>query len=145
MIILSYKRLVVILFLDFVIFALLILLFTYFGMSHVIFTLVGLLILLLGVYDISTGQLSKMVALLLGLPIFSGVSSKILNYLPVLISLGLLVYSLPQFWYHGLINDSQQRVMQQAHLSSMALGLLAACLLITLLASIIYFRDTRKK
>jgi len=143
-IILSHRQLTLFLFLDFIIFSGVLLLFTYYGTMHLFLALLGMGALVLGIYDISTGALSHIFSCLLGIPGLSNVQKRMVNFLPLIIAAGLLIFSVPQFWRHGFVNRQQMEIMQQFNLSTIVLGLFVACMLLAVLATTFYLKEARK-
>jgi hypothetical protein len=95
---------------DLVSMLLLLLFLTYFGMSHVFLLLSGMVFLFLCLYDSRTGRLSDLFILLFSLP--APVNYGRLNWIPALLSLLLVIYSMPILFEHGLVNTIQRSSMQ---------------------------------
>ena len=104
------RKLILFIILDLVVLLLFLLLLAYYGVSHVLFLVLGLLFLVMSAYDNRTDRLSAVLALLFNLPPASG--NKRLNWLPLLLSLALIIYSLPLLLEHGLVNSIQRWSMQ---------------------------------
>ncbi|MEW5784684.1 MAG: hypothetical protein AB1767_06370 [Bacillota bacterium] len=105
--------------LDLLFLLLLLLFMVYFGLSHVFLLGLGILLLLLSLYDCRTGRLSSVTALLFGLPEVSDNGK--LNWLPILLSLVLVFYSAPILKQHGLVNTAQRWAMQSGLFQRLAL------------------------
>jgi hypothetical protein len=117
---------------DLVSMLLLLLFLTYFGMSHVFLLLLGTVFLFLCLYDSRTGRLSAVFTLMLSLP--APKDKGRLNWIPALLSLVLMIYSLPFLFKHGLVNTSQRAAMQGGLFSQFALSAGAAAAVIILVA-----------
>jgi len=103
---------------------LLLLFFSYFGMSHIFLLLAGALYLCLSVYDCRTGRLSEIFVLMLSLPGSQGKGR--LNWLPMLLSVVSISYCWPLLVEHGLVNEAQRLSIQRGLFPQFALWSVAA-------------------
>ncbi len=133
---------------DLLVFSLLLFLFTYLGMVHLFLALLGGIIFLLGVYDLLTGHLSAILSLVLGFPgEFSGSYRKknILNYLPLVVSVFFLAYSVPMIWQKGWIIEQHREMMQEAYFSFLTLGVIVLAAVISVLCMVFYLWQLKEK
>lgn len=117
---------------DLVSMLLLLLFMTYYGMSHLFLLLIGTVFFFLCIYDGRTGRLSAVFKLMFSLPEFPEKGR--LNWIPVLLSLILVSYSLPLLMEHGLVNVSQRALMQGGLFPQFVLWAGAAAAIIILVA-----------
>lgn len=85
------------------------LLFVYLGMGHTLLLCIGLLFLILGLYDLRTGRLSVLIHKLLYQQTYTPISAwplrgGILNIIPLLMAGGIVYYSFPLVIAHGFVN-----------------------------------------
>lgn len=107
----NIRRYILLLLLDTLLMVLLILLFTYFGMAHLILLFFGLLCFVMTWYDYRSAHLSEFFALLLGMSTIE--RNKKLNLLPILLSLIPMVYGFNYLFRYGVINTGQRCAMQE--------------------------------
>ncbi len=89
----------------------LLLVLSYYGMSHLLILSLGLIILFAALYDLQCGQLSAFFSAFLGLE-GSGDLGRF-RWLPVILAALLLFLSLPVVFEHGWVNETQCWAMQQ--------------------------------
>ncbi len=121
----------------------LLLFLTYRGMSHIFLLVAGIFFFCITIYDNRTGRLSALFALMFSLP--GPVEKGRLNWLPALLSLVLIIYSLPLFFKHGLVNHTQRVSMQTGLFPRFAIYAAAATSLIAAIAvyTVISYRGKR--
>ena len=107
----NYKKAIIFIVLDLVTLLAAILLFAYFGLSHLFMLFLGGLFLVLALYDLRSGELSALFSAFLGFP--EGDEFKRFQWAPILLSTLLLAVSLPALLEHGLVNSGQRWAMQQ--------------------------------
>lgn len=129
--------------LDFSSLAAVFLIFTYYGMCHILLLFLGLLFFFLGIYDLRTGVLSLLIRQLFGLS-RKEKQSGILNLIPVMLSVIVVLYSLPLLLQHGLINTSQESLMQGNIFIQFTIMLIGATLFVLIAAAGSYFWGGRK-
>ncbi len=96
---------------------------SYYGMSHLLLMAMGLVFLLLTLYDLQTGSLSEFFSEFLGLS-DPGELGK-LKWVPVVLSALLLMLSVPIFIEHGFVNTDQRWAMQHGQFIRVAIPALA--------------------
>ncbi len=92
---------------------------SYYGMSHLLLLLLGLVILIAAVYDLQSGLLSAYFSDFLGLESPSELGR--FRWLPVILAAILLMLSLPAVFNYGLVNEGQRWAMQQGQFIRVAL------------------------
>jgi hypothetical protein len=128
--------------LDLAVLLIILLLLVYYGMSHLLLLAMGLLFLVLIIYDLRSGNFSKFFSGFLGLS-NSGELGR-LKWLPVILSLVLLMLSLPVFLEHGLVNEAQRWAMQQGQFIRVALPAIAGSIAVIAIAVWTIFSDSSK-
>lgn len=127
-------RLIVLLILDLIILVAVLLIFTYFGIAHLLLLLIGALIILTGFFDINTGIFSEVFQQYFNLP-GNYSKGKILNLLPLLLSLIVIWYSIFQLMDHGLVNDAQKAIMQDNYSGEFIVAVMGVSAVIILIAA----------
>lgn len=127
---------------DLVILLLLLLLLAYYGLSHIFIIVLGAILLFLSAYDNRHGRLSAVLGLFLALP--DPPEKTWLNWLPVALSLALVLYGLPQLLAHGPIDWVQRRAMQEGLFLKFSLWASAVTALIITAAVCSILRSYRK-
>ena len=89
----------------------LLLVLSYFGMSHLLILMLGVIILIAALYDLQSGCLSAFFSDFLGLEGPNELGR--FRWLPVILAALLLFLSLPVVFEHGLVNEAQRWAMQQ--------------------------------
>jgi hypothetical protein len=84
---------------------------SYYGMSHLLILILGLVILLAALYDLKSGRLSAFFSEFLSLEGPNELGR--FRWLPVILAALLLFLSLPVVFEHGLVNEAQRWGMQQ--------------------------------
>ncbi|MBS3943013.1 MAG: hypothetical protein KGZ32_02045 [Dethiobacter sp.] len=122
---------------------LLLLILSYYGMSHIYLLLSGVLYLCLSVYDCRTGRLSEIYALMLSLPGHEGIGR--LSWLPKLLSVVSISYSLPLLVEHGLFIEAQRLSMQRGLFPQFVLWSVAAAgaIMAVAVCTVIFNREKR--
>lgn len=128
--------------LDLAVLLIILLLLVYYGMSHLLLLAMGLLFLVLIIYDLRSGNFSKFFSGFLGLS-NSGELGR-LKWLPVILSVVLLMLSLPVFLEHGLVNEAQRWAMQQGQFIRVALPAIAGSIAVIAIAVWTIFSDSSK-
>jgi hypothetical protein len=128
--------------LDLAVLLIILLLLVYYGMSHILLLAMGLLFLVLIIYDLRSGNFSKFFSGFLGLS-NSGELGR-LKWLPVILSVVLLMLSLPVFMEHGLVNEAQRWAMQQGQFIRVALPAVAGGIAVIAIAVWTIFSDSSK-
>lgn len=117
------KKMAIFIAADLAILLALLLISSYYGMSHLVLIIMGLLFLALTLYDLKSGELSLFFSEFLGM---SGAEELTrLKWLPVILSGILLIISLPVFLEHGFINETQRWAMQGGQFARLALPAIA--------------------
>jgi len=135
---------ILLLILDVVFLIVVFLLFTYYGMTHLLLFIIGLLILVTGLYDFKTGIFSELLRQLFNSP---GKQKKggIYNVIPLLMSLVVIIYSIPQLFEHGLINRGQESLMSGNYFFQFAIWLVVLSLFLLIAAIGSQFWKERNK
>ncbi len=107
----NYRKVALFIALDLAFLLALILIFAYYGISHLVLLAMGLCFLLISIYDLRSGAFSALFSDFLGFP-ETGELTKY-QWLPILLSTLLLAVSLPVLLEHGLVNIDQRWAMQQ--------------------------------
>jgi hypothetical protein len=127
--------------LDLALLLLILLLLAYYGMSHLMLMLLGLLFLVITLYDLRSGNLSLFFSQFMGLP-DPGDLGKI-RFLPLILSALLLILSLPVFLEHGLVNEAQRFSMQQGQFFRVAIPAILGGLAVIAVAVWTLYRGNR--
>ncbi|MBW6464784.1 MAG: hypothetical protein K0B84_11475 [Firmicutes bacterium] len=121
----------------------LLLFLSYYGMSHLVIMLMGIVFLVLTLYDLRTGILTNLFSEFLNLPGPEELGS--LRWLPVILSTILLYLSVPVLLEHGLINSAQRWAMQHGHFSRIALPAIAGGAIVIAIAIWTLIRGSKSK
>ncbi len=113
------RNLAIFLAVDLAVLLTILLILSYYGMSHLMLLVMGLVFLLLTLYDLNTGILSAFFSEFLGLSNSAELGR--LKWIPVLLSSLLLLLSIPAFLEHGLINSDQRWAMQHGYFLRLAI------------------------
>lgn len=92
---------------------------SYYGMSHLLLLLLGLIVMIMALYDLQSGLLSAFFSDFLGLENPSELGR--FRWLPVILAAILLMLSLPALFNHGLVNEGQRWAMQHGQFIRVAL------------------------
>ncbi len=128
---------------DLVLLLALLLFLSYYGMSHLMIFLLGLFFLVITVYDLKTSWFSSLFSAFLNLPGSEELGS--IRWLPVTLSVLLLVFSLPVLFEHGLVNSSQRWAMQGGQLLRVAIPAVAGTAIVILIALWTLFKGMKRK
>jgi hypothetical protein len=121
----------------------LLLFLSYYGLSHLLILAMGLLFLVLTLYDLKSGALSELFSDFLGL---SGTNELgPIRWLPVILSGLLLFLSLPVLLEHGLVNTAQRWAMQHGQFARVALPAIAGGLVVIAIAIWTLFKGSKSK
>jgi hypothetical protein len=121
----------------------LLLFLSYYGLSHLLILAMGLLFLVLTLYDLKSGALSELFSDFLGL---SGTNELgPIRWLPVILSGLLLFLSLPVLLEHGLVNAAQRWAMQHGQFARVALPAIAGGLVVMAIAIWTLFKGSKSK
>ncbi len=104
---------------DLAVLLLILLVLSYYGMSHLMLLIMGLVFLILTLYDLNTGKLSAIFSEFMGLSDSAEIEK--LKWIPVFLSSLLLILSVPVFIEHGLINSEQRWAMQHGYFLRLAI------------------------
>ena len=135
------SKFIMFLVLDLIILIAVFLIFIYFGILHLLLLFIGAVILISGIYDISTGVFSELFRQFLNLPSNQSSGRNFFNIIPLLLALIITWHGIHQLLEHGFINRSQLNLMQENYF---LIALLASSLLILVLAVIVYRGRGRK-
>ncbi len=128
---------------DLIVLLSLLLLLSYYGLSHLAMLAMGLLFLMLTLYDLQSGVLSQFFSEFLGLA-GPGELNR-LKWVPVMLSTLLLVLSLPVFLEHGLVNTTQRWVLQQGQFLRLALIAAGGAAAVIFIAVLTIFKGGKKE
>jgi hypothetical protein len=121
----------------------LLLFLSYYGLSHLLILAMGLLFLVLTLYDLKSGALSELFSDFLNL---SGTDELgPIRWLPVILSGLLLFLSLPVLLEHGLVNTTQRWAMQNGQFARVALPAIAGGLAVIAIAIWTLFKGSKNK
>jgi hypothetical protein len=121
----------------------LLLFLSYYGLSHLLILSMGLIFLILTLYDFKSGSLSKLFSEFLG---FSGPDELgPIRWLPVILSALLLFLSLPVLLEHGPVNVDQRWAMQHGQFVRVALPAIAGGIIVIAIAIWTLFRGSKNK
>ena len=125
-------------------FLLVLLLFlSYYGLSHLLILIMGLLFLVLTLYDLKSGALSELFSDFLNLSSTDELGP--IRWLPVILSGLLLFLSLPVLLEHGLVNTAQRWAMQHGQFARVALPAIAGGLTVIAIAIWTLFKGSKNK
>ncbi len=117
---------------------------SYYGMSHLLLLLLGLIVLIMALYDLQSGLLSAFFSDFLGLENPSELGR--LRWLPVILAAILLMLSLPALFNHGLVNEDQRWAMQHGQFIRVALpAMLGGMAIIAIAVGTIISGSNKKK
>jgi hypothetical protein len=139
------RKLILFVVFDLLILLALLLVLVYYGMSHLLLLALGVLFLLMSLYDNRTGQLSAGLALMFnihGNPDHGGR----LNWLPMVLSLILIGYGFYMLMTHGAVNVGQRWTMQEDGVfPQFAIWTALAAVVVILAAVLTTVRSNRKR
>lgn len=105
------RKLILLVVFDLLVLLVLLLVLAYYGMSHLLALVLGLLFLVMSLYDNRTGRFSTALALLFNFSAHPDRGGR-LNWLPPLLSLVLIGYGFYMLMAHGAVNVGQRWTMQ---------------------------------
>ncbi len=118
--------------LDLTVLLVILLVLAFYGMSHLLLLIMGFMFLVLTIYDLRSGNLSKIFSE------FFGFSDDIeiyrFRWLPVVLSALLLMLSLPVLLEHGLVNNAQRWAMQQGQFIRVAVPAITGGIVVMVIA-----------
>jgi hypothetical protein len=117
---------------DLVTLLIVLLVLSYYGMSHLFLLLLGIVILILAIYDLQSGLLSALFSDFLGIENPSELGR--FRWLPVILAALLLLLSLPVVFKHGFTNEAQRWAMQHGQFIRVALPAIVGGLAIIAIA-----------
>jgi len=129
--------------LDLTVLLIILLLLAFHGMSHLLLLLMGLLFLVLTIYDLRSGNLLKIFSEFLGVSDAGELGRY--RWLPVMLSALLLMLSLPVFLDHGLVNSAQRWAMQQGQFIRVAVPAVAGGIAVMAIAIWTIYTGSRKE
>ncbi len=121
----------------------LLLFLSYYGLSHLLILTMGLLFMVLTLYDLKSGALSELFSNFLGLSGTDELGS--IRWLPVILSGLLLFLSLPVLLEHGLVNTTQRWAMQQGQFARLAMPAIAGGIVVIAIAIWTLFKGSKNK
>jgi len=113
------RNLTIFIAIDLAVLLFILLLLSYFGMSHLMILLMGLIFMVLTFYDLQTGVLTAFFSNFLGFENATDLGR--LKYVPLFLSALLLFLSIPVLLEHGLVNEGQRWAMQQGNFLRIAI------------------------
>ncbi len=128
---------------DLAVLLLILLVLSYYGMSHLMLLIMGLAFLILTLYDLNTGSLSAFFSEFMGLSASSELDK--LKWIPVLLSSILLILSVPVFLEHGLINSDQRWAMQHGYFLRLAIPAAAGGIAVIVIAVWTVYKGGKNK
>ncbi len=128
---------------DLTVLLIVLLLLSYYGMSHLLLLAMGLAFLLLTLYDLSTGNLSEFFSDFFGLSGSDELGK--LKWIPVVLSTLLLLLSVPIFIEHGFVNSAQRWAMQHGQFARLAIPALAGGFVVIAVAVWTVFLGSKKQ
>ncbi len=129
--------------LDLAVLLTLLLFLSYYGMSHLVIMVMGLVFLMITLYDLRTGNLSGLFSEFLGMSDPEELGT--LRWLPVILSVILLYFSVPVFLEHGLINSPQRWAMQHGQFIRVALPAIGGGVAVIAVALWTLFHGSKNK
>ncbi len=117
------------------------LLLSYFGMSHLMLLLMGLIFMVLTFYDLQTGVLSTFFSDFLGFENATDLGR--LKYVPLFLSALLLFLSMPVLLEHGLVNDGQRWAMQHGNFLRIAIPAIVGGVVVIAAAAWTVYRGSK--
>lgn len=128
---------------DLSVFLILLLVTAYFGVLHILLLILGIILFFLSVYDYRYGGISALLTAVFNIPASSG--NQAVNRVPVVLSLGLIIYGFILLLNHGLVNTGQRLGMQGGQFGQFAFWAAVGTLLVILVAVWLYRGVGRKK
>jgi len=128
---------------DLAILLIILLVLSYYGMSHLFLLVMGLILLLVSLYDLHTGIFSEVFSDFFSLSDPHELSR--VKWIPVILSTVLLFLSVPVFIEHGFINSAQRWAMQDGQFIRLALPAITGGIVVIAIAIWTVFSGSRKK
>ncbi len=128
---------------DLAVLLLILLVLSYYGMSHLMMLIMGLAFLILTLYDLNTGSLSAIFSEFMGLNDSAELDK--LKWIPVLLSSILLILSVPVLMEHGLINSDQRWAMQHGYFLRLAIPAAAGGIAVIVIAVWTVYKGGKNK
>ncbi len=113
------RNLTIFIAIDLAVLLFILLLLSYYGMSHLMLFLMGIIFMALTFYDLQTGVLSAFFSDFLGFENVTDLGR--LKLVPFLLSALLLFLSIPVLLEHGLVNEGQRWAMQHGNFLRVAI------------------------
>ena len=135
------RNLTIFIAIDLAVLLFILLLLSYFGMSHLMLFLMGLIFLGLILYDLRTGVLSLFFSDFLGFENVTELGR--LKYVPLILSALMLYLSIPVLLEHGLVNDGQRWAMQQGSFLRIAIPAIAGGVVVIAAAAWTVYRGSK--
>ncbi len=129
--------------LDLVVLLFVLLLLTYYGMSHLLLLSMGLVFLVMTIYDLRSGNFSKIFSEFLGLSDSDDIGR--LRWLPVVLSALLFILSMPVLLEHGLVNNIQRQAMQYGQFIRVVFPAVAGGIAVIVIAIWTIFTGSRNR
>lgn len=137
------RNVAIFIFADLVILLIVLLTLSYYGMSHLFLLVMGLILLLVSLYDLHTGIFSEVFSGFFGLSDPNELSR--VKWIPVILSTLLLFLSVPVFIEHGFINSAQRWAMQDGQFIRLALPAITGGIVVIAIAIWTVFNGSKKK
>lgn len=135
------RNLTIFIAIDLAVLLFILLLLSYFGMSHLMLLLMGFTFLLLTLYDLQTGVLSAFFSDFLGFENVTDLGR--LKFVPLFLSALLLFLSLPVLLEHGLVNENQRWAMQHGFFLRIAIPAIIGGLVVIAAAAWTVYRGSK--
>ncbi|MGM0652494.1 MAG: hypothetical protein ACQES4_06915 [Bacillota bacterium] len=135
------RNLTIFIAIDLAVLLFILLLLSYFGMSHLMLFMMGLVFLVLTLYDLQTGVLSAFFSDFLGFENVSDLGR--LKAVPIVLSTLLLFLSLPVVLEHGLINENQRWAMQHGSFLRIAIPAIVGGVVVIAAAAWTVYRGSK--
>ena len=129
--------------LDLAVLLFVLLLLTYYGMSHLLLLSMGLVFLVMIIYDLRSGNFSKIFSEFLGLSDSDDIGK--LRWLPGVLSALLFILSIPVLLEHGLVNNIQRQAMQHGQFIRVAFPAIAGGIVVIVIAIWTIFTGSRNR
>lgn len=129
--------------LDLVLLLVLLLILSFYGMSHLMIFFLGLVFLVITIYDLRTSCFSSLFSSFLNLA--DSEETGRFKWLPVSLSVLLLIFSVPVLLEHGLVNSSQRWAMQGGQLFRVAIPAASGTAIVIMIALWTLFKGAKRK
>jgi hypothetical protein len=139
----SPRRIALFVAVDLAVLLALLLVLTYYGMSHLALFMMGLIFLAITIIDLRSGLFSEMFSAFFGFSEPDEIGR--IKWLPVIMSLVLISLSLPVLLEHGFINSGQRWAMQDGRFLRIALPAAIGGLVVMAIAVLTITSGLRKK